>query len=99
MARYPEIHPRCTFIVRCTCWGTQTQNAIAKIVDSLKKRCEGIWNPKCLIGNSSRMTRSAAASMSSWKPVLQFRADLFRVLILLVLFIITGVAVTLGASG
>jgi hypothetical protein len=35
----------------------------------------------------------------SWKPELRFRAELFRVLILLVLIIITGVAVTPGASG
>jgi hypothetical protein len=33
------------------------------------------------------------------KSVLRFRAELFGVLILLVLFIITGVAVTPGASG
>jgi hypothetical protein len=47
----------------------------------------------------TRMTGSAQASLSSLKPVFWFRAELMRVLILLVLFIITGVAVTPGASG
>jgi hypothetical protein len=45
------------------------------------------------------MENPAQASLSSWKPVLWLRAELFRVLILLVIFIITGVAVTPGASG
>ena len=45
------------------------------------------------------MLRSAQPLLSSWKPDFRFRAELFRVLILLVLIIITGVAVTPGASG
>jgi hypothetical protein len=45
------------------------------------------------------MMSSPQVSLSSLKSVLQFRAELFGVLILLVLFIITGVAVTPGASG
>jgi hypothetical protein len=45
------------------------------------------------------MKNPAQASLSSWKPVPWLRAELFRVLILLVIFIITGVAVTPGASG
>jgi len=48
-------------------------------------------------GNIIQMTNSVKASLSSWKPV--FRAEFFSVLSLLVLFIITGVAVTPGASG
>jgi hypothetical protein len=45
------------------------------------------------------MESPAQASLSSSKPVLWLRAELFQVLILLVIFIITGVAVTPGASG
>jgi hypothetical protein len=41
---------------------------------------------------------NAAQAWLSWKPDFRFRAELFQVLILLVL-IITGVAVTPGASG
>jgi hypothetical protein len=44
------------------------------------------------------MIGSAPASLS-WKPDFRLRAELFRVLILLVLIIITGVAVTPEASG
>jgi len=40
----------------------------------------------------------SAQALLSWTPEFRFRAELFRVLILLVL-IITGVAVTPGASG
>ena len=46
-----------------------------------------------------KVANSALASLLLWKPVIRFRADRFCVLILLVLFIITGVAVTPGASG
>jgi hypothetical protein len=70
-----------------------------KAVDSFPERCDGIGNAKSLTGNTINMMSSAQVSLSSLKPVLQFRAELFGVLILLVLFIITGVAVTPGASG
>jgi hypothetical protein len=52
-----------------------------------------------LTANTIKMMSFAQASLSSLKSVLRFRAELFGVLILLVLFIITGVAVTPGASG
>jgi hypothetical protein len=45
------------------------------------------------------MKSFAQSSLLLWKPVFRLRAELFRVLILLVLIIITGVAVTPGASG
>jgi hypothetical protein len=70
-----------------------------KAVDSFPERCDGIGNPESLTGNTINMMSSAQVSLSSLKSVLQFRAELFGVLILLVLFIITGVAVTPGASG
>jgi hypothetical protein len=70
-----------------------------KAVDSFPERCDGIGNPESLTGNTINMMSSAQVSLSSLIPVLQFRAELFGVLILLVLFIITGVAVTPGASG
>ncbi len=70
-----------------------------KAVDSFPERCDGIGNPESLTGNTINMMSSAQVSLSSLKPVLRFRAELFGVLILLVLFIITGVAVTPGASG
>jgi hypothetical protein len=50
-------------------------------------------------GNRISMISSAQVSLSSWNPVFRFRAELFRVVILLVLFIITGVAVTPITSG
>jgi|HubBroStandDraft_4_1064222.scaffolds.fasta_scaffold01927_3 hypothetical protein len=67
-----------------------------KAVDSFPERCDGIRNSESLTGNTMNMMGSAQVSL---KSVLQFRAELFGVLILLVLFIITGVAVTPGASG
>jgi hypothetical protein len=70
-----------------------------KAVDSFPKRCDGIGNPESLTGNTIKMMSSARVSLSSLKSVLRFRAELFGVLILLVLFITTGVAVTPGASG
>lgn len=70
-----------------------------KAVDSFPERCDGIGNPESLTGNTINMMSSAQVLLSSLKSVLQFRAELFGVLILLVLFIITGVAVTPGASG
>jgi hypothetical protein len=70
-----------------------------KAVDRFPERCDGIWNPEGLTGIATEMISSAPASLSSLKSVLRFRAELFSVLILLVLFIVTGVAVTPGASG
>ena len=67
------------------------------MVDSSDERCDCIWNVKCLT-DREYMRSSARISLSSIL-VPRFRAELFRVLILLVLFIITGVAVTPGASG
>ena len=45
------------------------------------------------------MKSFAQASLSSLQSILRVRAELFGVLILLVLFVLTGVAVTPGASG
>jgi hypothetical protein len=68
------------------------------LLTGLQKDANVFGTKSGLLANIS-MTAFAPSSLLSQKPAIWFRAELFRVVILLVIFIITGVAVTPTTSG